>query len=358
MIKPEQVGWAHYGNFEGPFFKGTMFYKLPLFPTEDQKRIAVIAATEGGYDSVNMYDQCICSISMIQLCEAKYFLTSKLLHYVAEKIGSDKVIASLKPALDICDATFKKNAYGQWRFHFNDPSKGEANTTAKQQELFLGCSGKIGSWTPEAKQRAKLWAACLANIWQDQKARDTQVEYIASRAKTFVMLDTVKALWDGTPETGWNGMLRAAVISFSANLPAMANKQVLSAIASSKNAKWSPDWCIAILQSMTFGPNISIYPIRYKAIRPVLESLWKVTLPKTPEDLKNWKPSIDPTYIEPPRPTPSPTVVPAPVPTPPQPQPVPVPPEPVPEFKFNLLKTVMKFFQVIGSILSNTPFQH
>jgi hypothetical protein len=64
------------------------------------------------------------------------------------------------------------------------------------------------------------------------------------------------------------------------------------AVASTKAEKFSPDWCVEVLKQLTFGPQIAIYPQRYKAIRPVLERLFGVDLPDYADDLKTWKSSV------------------------------------------------------------------
>lgn len=287
-VTPNQVLWGHYGGTEGPFFSGAIKYVLPQNPIEADRRLRVITSTEGGaMDAVNMYDSCIVSVGAIQWCE-KFYLVSKLLDRVAELVNPSTVLDPLKPALDLCCATFKKNAAGNWRFHFTD-ERGEVDTAVKQQELFLGCDGKVGSWTPIAKVRAKLWAACLANIWQDERARKVQVDFTIKRQMGFVSKEAYVILWDTKPDSGWVGALRAAFLSFAANNPTIASQQLQKAVAELKSQKWSPEWCTGVIKQMTFGPGIVIYPERYRKIRPWLESLWTgVTLPQTSDDLKVW----------------------------------------------------------------------
>ncbi len=325
MVAVDKISWGKYGGYEGPYFPGSIPYALLDGATEGEKRLRVVTSTEGGsYDAINMYDKCIVSVGLIQWCEGIYFLTSRMLHHVVQETNAKVVLDALDPALDFCGAEFKPNANKQWRFFFKD-DRGEVNTPAKQQQLFLGCDGKEGSWTPAAKVRAKLWASCFSEIWKDQAARRAQASYTAKRLTTFVSKEATKILFDGTSDEGMPGALRAAYLSFAANNTVRASDQLLLAVAKLKSKKWSSDWCIGVLQQLTFGPDIKIYPKRYEDIRPVLEGLWMVTLPKTAADLKAWVEPMAPVVV-PPVHVPTPVLVPAVV-----AEPVIVPSAPVPD---------------------------
>jgi len=314
MVTPNQCLWAKYGTYEGPWVRGTRGMKLPLNPTEDDRRAYVLSSTEGKYDSVNFYDSCICSVGSLQLCE-KFYLVSNLLGYVVKQCGENVVLSALKPALDASNATFKLNRGGAWRFFFND-IRGEVNSLALQQELFLKCDGKIGSWTPEAKDHAKLWAACMANVFQTDATCLAQIDYVKSKLTSFVLKSAKNELWDGTSDEGVNGAVRAAYISFAANNPTRASEALTAHVKETTSQKWSEDWLIELLQKMTFLSGVKIYPIRYNAIRGPLEQLWNVSLPKSAEDLKTWSKAPDP-------------VVPQVLPTPPEVTPTPVQDPPV-----------------------------
>jgi hypothetical protein len=333
MVTPEKIGWSSYGGYEGPFFHGLRGFKLPAEPDEADRYLAAITAAEGGhYDAINMYDRGIISVGVIQWIEAGQYSVSGMLGHVIEKCGSDAVMVPLKPALDACNATFRKNAKGQWRFFFND-AKGEVDTLEKTRILFLGCPGLKGTWTPEAKSRAKLWAACVANVWSTDEACRAQNTYTRPRLVWFVMADAKKLLFDPEPDTGWVGALRAAFMTFAINRPSTANDMVKAAAAHLKSPKWSPDWCTGVLKQLTFGPKIAIYPVRYNGIRPVLEQLWGVSLPKTAQDLAAWQEPEPTVAPEPVPPEPTVLVEPEPVPEPPpspSPAPEPEPPSPVP----------------------------
>lgn len=287
MVTVPQIGWGKYKGFEGPYFRGILPYVLPENPNEDDRRLRVVTSTEGAtYDAVNMYDSCIVSIGLIQWCEASGYLTSKLLHGICEAGGSEAVLKALKPALAVSRADFRKNTVGQWKFFHGGI---EVSSRGQMQELFLGCDGHEGSWSDENKANAKLWAISLANVWSDAKARQVQDTYTKKRLLGFILKDARQILFDGTADTGWNGMLRAAYISFAANNPQKANDNMVKAAATTTATKWSSAWCIHALKQMTFGPNIDIYGERYNKIRPWLEKLWfGVALPKDAGQLKLW----------------------------------------------------------------------
>jgi hypothetical protein len=291
MIKPEDVRWGGYKKYEGAYYYGSAFYKIPSNPTEADKYIAVFCATEGGrFDGVNAYDKCGVSSSLPQWCEFRYFLTSKLLEAVAKV--DPNLMAPLAPALEASGAAFKPNSKGRWRFH---TSEGEVDTVAKQQRLFLlNSNGLKGSWDDESKEHIKLWVACLANTLAQPETQRVQVNYTAAWTKWFATPDMRKVLFDDTPSEGWTGALRAAALSFAGNLQATAEEQFKKALATTSEPKWSPDWCIHIIKQLTFGPQITIYPERYNKIRPVLEKLYGIDLPDFAAELKEWKLQIDP----------------------------------------------------------------
>jgi hypothetical protein len=290
MVKPSDILWGRYKTREGPMFGGVRKFTLSENPSDNEKYIAVLTATEGGYDAINCYDSCILSVGLIQLCEV-FFLVSNMLGFVAETLGTDAVLVPLKPALDAANATFRKNpTNGKWRFAFND-ERGEVTSAARQRELFLSCSGDIGSWTPESKAYAKLWAASMANVFATDDACRVQLDFLMKRIRSFVLADAAKIIFDGGVDEGWKGAFRAGFISFSANLPSTAQKQLLTFTSSTTSEKWSSDWCIGALKQLTFGPAIGIYPIRYDKIAPLLKRLWKVELPLTAAELKAWEPA-------------------------------------------------------------------
>lgn len=296
MTKPEDIGWGSYKQYEGAIFRGTRKYQMPKFPSENAVILGVVTATEGGCgDAINAYDRCIISVGYIQLCEAAYHLTSGLLGALATK--NPALLDPLQPALDASNAVFRKNAAGKWRFAFKgaNGSLNEVDTADEQKRLFLlNSNGLKGTWDAPSKAHVKLWAASMANTLAQPEADAVQIDYVANRLHSFAMPYAKRVLFDEPrPSDGWVGVVRAAYLSFAANLPAVASEQLKIAIESSKSRPWSKGWTIDILRQLTFGPNIAIYPHRYEAIRPVLERCYSVDLPDFSKDLKAWKATMD-----------------------------------------------------------------
>ena len=295
MTTPNEIGWGTYQQYEGPFFRGKVAFDLPdvsktsLGPCGgkplDARLLAVVTATEGGrYDAINMYDRCIVSVGLIQWCEAGQYSVSAMLGRIIERDPS--LLEPLSPALAASNAEFKKNASGKHRFFFRDGT-GEVDSGDKQRRLFFqNCSGLKGCWQDAPKAHAKHWAACLADMLAQPLARVVQVEHTLPKLVGFCMPDAKKILFEeDLPNEGLVGAVRAAYISFAANLPAVANTHLKEAIGTTKAPKWSREWALDVLRSLTFGPKIAIYPHRYKAIRPVLERLYGVDLPDLAEEL-------------------------------------------------------------------------
>jgi hypothetical protein len=288
MANVNDIKWGSYKQWEGPYYLGKCSYSLPQNPTHNDKTLAVITTTEGGrFDAINMYDSCVLSSGLIQWCEAHYFV-SNMLGIVADKDYS--LLSPLDLALKASQASFRKRKDGKWRFFFND-GRGEVNTLAKQQSLFLACSGEKGLWNDASKQHALFWASCVASVWENKAAQLIQVEHTASRLNIFYTKASKEILFgSSSPQdnNGINGALRSAYCSFAANLPAVASKNLCMAVSQTKATPWSKVWAIDILRQLTFGPKIMIYPGRYDKIRPVLEKLYGVDLPDFAQDLAVW----------------------------------------------------------------------
>ena len=333
-ITTNDIKWGRYSNFEGPFFIGKQRYVLPDNPTENDKIMNVITSAEGGaYDAINMYDAGIVSVGLIQWINAGQHSVDAMLGRVITDCGEEKVFVPLSEALTQSNATFKKNEAGQWRF-FNE--KGEVSSNAQQRQLFmLGC-GQLGTWHPKAIQHAKMWAAGLANVFADPAAQKAQVDYTVPRLKEFLFGNVRTSLYDGSPDEGWVACARAAVISFAVNVPGMTAPLYMSYATTTKAKKWSSDWVVGLLKHITFqGPKSNIWLARYNAIRPVLEKLYGVKLPKSTRELSVWSASgIHINAVTPPKPLvqipPPPAIIEETVPAQPV-SPVILPPEPINE---------------------------
>lgn len=288
MTKVEDIGWGSYQEFEGPFYRGKVKFELPSSPTLVDKQLAAITAVESGhYDAINMYDRMIVTVGLIQWGEANTFSVSKMLGHLCES-GLESVVQShLKPALNASGASFKISKNNNWRFFIGDL---EVNSVLLQQKLFLRCDGRKGSWTEQNKNHAKLWAACLASVFEDPKTREVQKRYTANRLLGFVMANARKSLFEDNASTDWAEATRAIYLTFAINLPRIAGEMFSS--TKFVGNKWSKDWCLCLIKRLTFGPNIKIYPKRYDAIRPVIEKLFSIDLPKSSNDLMSWQPNV------------------------------------------------------------------
>lgn len=169
--------------------------------------------------------------------------------------------------------------------------RGEVNTDAKQKELFLKCSGEFGTWPESSKIHAKTWAASIANIWWDERAQAVQRKFCVDRMMWFLMpLSKAELFTPNIPNVGWHGAIKAAYLSYAGNLPAIADKVLKAHLAQTKHEKFSKNWCIELLKRLTFDPKIAIFLVRYNNIRPALEELYGIELPKTAKSLQEWVP--------------------------------------------------------------------
>lgn len=291
MITSSDVKWGRYKTWEGPVFWGSIPYVSPKDPSDSDKLLKVLTMTEGAkYDAVNMYDSMIISVGIIQWAERSQYCVSDMLGKVAEALGEQYVLDCLAPALKASNATFHKNAKGKWRFFFID-SRGEVDTDVKQRELFLKSSGEVGEWSEAAKAHAKIWAASVANVWWDERAQAVQRKFCVDRMMWFLLPTSKTELFaSNIPNTSWHGAIKAGYLSFAGNLPAIADKVLKAHLAQTKHEKFSKNWCIELLKRLTFDPAIAIFLVRYNNIRPALEELYGVELPKTAKDLQVWVP--------------------------------------------------------------------
>jgi hypothetical protein len=102
------------------------------------------------------------------------------------------------------------------------------------------------------------------------------------------MLQYARNFFSTAPDTNIAKCLKAGYLSFAANNPTWANNHLKIGVESNTYPAWSIEWVDLIFKELTFGPNIVIYPIRYNAIRPKLESLYGVNLVNTADELKKF----------------------------------------------------------------------
>jgi len=291
MTSPADIGWSRYRSFEGPFFGGhrDAVFKLPADPSEAFKVLAVTTAAEGGnLTAINAYDRMIISVGALQWGEAGNFAVSDLLGAIITE--NPNLLSILQPSLDRSKATFKRRGDGRWRFFFND-ARGEVNTLAEQQQLFiLNSRGETGTWDDASKAHAKAWVANVADVLHDSNAQRIQIEWSLPRIQWFLLKAARAVMYaPGDPSSdGWVGATRSIVLSYAVNLPVVASNLTARYAASATSPKWSQEWCIGLLKSVVFDSKVAIWPRRWNDNRPVAERIYGVDLPDFAADLQKW----------------------------------------------------------------------
>jgi len=280
-VTASQIRWGSYSVYEGPYFPGVTPYQMPESPDYEDKLLRTVTATEGGtYDAINMYDSCIISVGIIQLCE-KLFKISDMLGECAT--GESAFIKTMLAQLPF-PADFKKNPRNQWRLVFLD-GRGEVDSPDKMRLMYLGgSSGQKGGYTESQKAHAKEVAAVFASLWDNPGMRQAQIKHLKPRMTSYVMTRAKGILAQNPDKDGFPGALKAAFVSYAANLPTVADKCLWEA---SQLADWASasdaDKFTLAMKSLVFSSQVSIWPGRYRKIQPVLESLFGVDLPSLEE---------------------------------------------------------------------------
>jgi putative peptidoglycan binding protein len=292
MASVKDIGWGSYKNYSGPFYRGKHGYVLPDNPTDDDRILAVITATEGGhYDAINMYDgPPTLSSGLIQFIEGMgQFSVSDMLGAAA---GVMSVWGPLQPALDLDQPStvFGRDERGRWRF-FTSPEV--VDTQAELNQLMRqGLDGSKARWEEGDKsaQHAKVWAAAVASVWEHPLAQEAQRKYTLSRLRKFAFKESAAVIAEAERvDTPISRAFVAAYLSFAVNNPTRANESLGVALSWWLDAMWTMDWLVYMLKHLTFGPRIAIYPHRYNAIRPKLEQLYGIDLPDMADELEKWK---------------------------------------------------------------------
>jgi hypothetical protein len=273
-----EIGWGRYREYEGPFTRGDAPFVLDAqTATRDERIMHVIARTEGGrWNAVNMYDRCILTAGLIQWCEGGNYLVSALLGSIARH--DEGLLEPARSILRECGATFRLKSGSTFRFYVG--IVGEVDTRAEQQRLFLGCDGRRGSWTLEARERANAWARAMVEVLGQPEAIRIQRDFTLKRLRAFA-LPLAKSYLDRVPDTGIG--LAFEYLSFAANNPKWADASFKRALAVVQAPEFTHDWLVTVLRWLTFGPGVQIYPHRYNAIRPLLEQHGGIDLPDTAE---------------------------------------------------------------------------
>lgn len=259
--------WGRYGNFEGPFYMGTL--KVSEASQNDsfvKKILTITTSAEGGaFDAINMYDSGLLSVGAIQFIDAGQFHVANMFGRIAD-VDYDNLIAKLKPALDVCKCTFQKQLDGQWRFVFDNGKP--IVTTVQQKILYFGdANGNLsGTFTKEKIDRSKIWTSVAADVWTIPGAIDIQLTYTFERiVKDFTWGSLRKDLFvDNTEETGLIGLTKAMLVGFAVNSPAVVMNRYEKA-RNNKYDKYSDDWCFQILKDVVVGAGISIWKTRWNS---------------------------------------------------------------------------------------------
>lgn len=297
MVSISQLSWGSYGGYEGCAYYGRNFYTATADDDFNTKCFAITASSEGALSSINMYDRAIISVGAIQWTELTDNKVSEMIGFVAQQYGPELVLKHLQPALDLTGATFQKNGTGKWRF-FMSGVEVKGQTAARQ--LFCGGSGLVGSWTDVTKLRARTWCAAVASLFQEPDAVRAQIDFTAPQLRPRFVMSNVATLLFGadSSETGWSGAVKALVVAYGINLPAVVGKVIPGAVAASKFPKWSREWSLDVIYGLVFNGGIKIWPARYNAKRAHVERLFGIVLPKDATELSKraWK-TVDPTTV-------------------------------------------------------------
>jgi hypothetical protein len=285
MADMKDVLWGRYGGFEGPWVRGRAKLVPPANPSPLQKLVLVTRATEAaGPDAVNMYDQCQVSLGLLQHCEAAGGQASQLLATL--RTAAPDAFAPLDWHLGYLGA--KLVTEGSKAFFVNKAGVPITTPQLRSDFFFGGASGKVGSWNDAQKTVAKEWAVVFADCLADPRTHGPHLAYAASRIVSYVMPATKQVVFAGgvIEGAGWRGALQAIVTSFSANLPAVADKH-WRAYLQEQGGRIRDDasFVAGAARALTFRPKIAIYPERYNSIRPVIERLYGVDLPDLASEL-------------------------------------------------------------------------
>lgn len=362
MITLSSVKWNIYHGWEGPVFPGNMpVPKAGIDAPFHNKVLAVTAAAEGGgFNAVQLWDSGLCSVGAIQFIDAGSFNVCNMLGEVAERCGLDKVLETLKPALDLSGAMFFKIPDGKWRFSLNGAT---VNTAALQRKLYFGDAqgNTAGTYTDAKRLLTKTWVVCMANVWDIPGATDVQSDFTLRNLKTGFTWGNLKAdLFskdDGSMDHGYLGATRAMLLAYAVNAPAVVVKRY-DVARSNAREPLSAAWCLEVLRGVVIDAGIDVWKARWAAKLPLVEAAFGVKLPSYAQlAARSWvidepPPPATPDPVEP-DPAPAPPTVDPPE---PEPQPEPAPkPEPAPlavESKgwASVLSMVFAFARVIMEV--------
>lgn len=282
-VAAADVRWGRYGGYEGPYWPGRVKLEKPPAGAPFWERcLWVVSQTEGGaYDAVNMYDKCIFSPGLIQLCEFYGLATRMFGRFHAADA------AALGAELARLPGSAAYSGVVSWQgdaFHDGQP----VTTAAARRRFFLGgASGKEGAWTDEQRAHAREVCAVFATVLGAAVFRAPQRAHVGPMLGSFAVPSAKEALFSEpiAPDAmGYWPALQCAFLSFAGNLPGPAADALRQGMVG-----WGPgtsdrDKCIRGLQALTFA-GVGIWPHRYNVIRPHLEEQFGVDLPDLASEL-------------------------------------------------------------------------
>lgn len=227
--------------------------------------MGVTTSTEGGcFDAANGYDRAVLSLGLIQIIPEAGLGT--LLRSIFEQVDSTE--------LQMVRAWEAR--YGVDLLH-----EIETNPNPNRALRLYGCTGRAGSWTGSSWDRAEQLLQALLPVLALPQAQEIQLNFVSARILNWVMPVTRKALFQELHGEGWLGALQAAVVSFSANNPTIADRHFRRWVEKNGPPVGTAAYVMGAIDQMTFGPQIAIYPERKRAISREIQRLYGVRLTET-----------------------------------------------------------------------------
>ncbi len=283
MVSAGQVGWGRYSVFEGPVFFGHQKLRLvEPHDSDNMKLMQVITATEGGaFDAVNMYDKCIMTVGVIQWCDAAPQLSVCDMLGALDAAGCE--LTEIRQFADKIGYSLGRTPGG--KFRFIRAGGNAVDTQEEQRQLYFGgSSGRQGAWSAQHKTHARIMAAAMASSFQGAREQQAQIDFTAPKLTQFAGANGRKVFFsESSPKGPLMDAMRAAYLSYAANLPVVADRMLGSV---GTDGIGTEKWAFKALQKMAFGPGIALYPERYNKIRPHLERLYGVDLPDFARDIQ------------------------------------------------------------------------
>lgn len=276
-VKEKQIRFGSYKQYSGPWFPGSIKFKTPENPDFLEKCLAVTTSTEGGsINAYNGYDSCISSVGLIQYCN-KYRLVERMLgaciDYEYENLNHINSFLSLLPT----PVQMKKNRIGKWSYFMENV---EVSSEPLMRKMFFnGSSGLKGEWNKQDENHAIKVASIFSSMWDINSMVRGQIEFSKKNVTSYVT-DTSRRITSGMSEDSYDGAIRAMIVSYSANIPSMAEK-CLRRVSSRENWRGldSREKFTILANEFVLNSGVGIWPERYGKIEKVISLLFDVDIP-------------------------------------------------------------------------------